>query len=40
MKDMRLSGHSNRQIIDYLLKNKVKPPRGKKWHPQTVLPLW
>ena len=36
MKDLLLSGHSNRQIIDYLVENKVKPPRGKQWHPQTV----
>src|SRR5688572_7048949 len=36
MKDLLLSGHSTRQIVEYLIESKVKPPKGKKWYPQTV----
>src|SRR5262245_6067428 len=36
MNDMFLSGHSTRQIVDYLVENNVKPPKGNTWHPQTV----
>ena len=37
MKDLLLSGHSIRQIIDYLVEeNHVKPPKSTRWYPQTV----
>lgn len=36
MKDMLLSGHSTRQIVEHLVEAKVKPPKSDKWYPQTV----
>lgn len=36
MKDLLLSGHSIRQIVDTLERDHIPPPQRLTWHPQTV----
>lgn len=36
IKDMCLAGHSTSQMVDYLEAHEALPPKGKRWHKQSV----
>lgn len=36
IKDLCLAGHSASQLVDYLEEHDVPPPKGERWHTQTV----